>query len=125
MRTAEIRVMDLNSAQVFQGYQVDWGEWHLSGVNYTGVVIAHEAAQVAGMIAHIISDMRMYSVESHWYETDGKPFPKWIHVYPDPLHNAYLHGQYLSSAEWLRAILETPIPKDANNASHVADTHAT
>lgn len=114
MRTAEIRVMDLNSAQIFQGFQIDWGEWHLSGVNNTGILIAHNGAQVAGMIANIISDMRMYSVEAHRYEGPSQ-IVKWHHVYPDQLHNAYLDERYLSSAEWLTELLITPegITEDA------------
>ncbi len=112
MRTAEVRITDVNGAQIFQGYQWDNAEWHVSGTKYSGVLIAFDQASLCQMIAENIIDLRHYAVESHYY-TDGTTRPgmaKWICVNPDGLHNGVIDGQYLSSADWMRKLFREHTP---------------
>lgn len=110
-RNAEIEVRDMNGARIFHGYQLENSEqWHVSGVQWAGVMIAHGAANLAALISAQIVDMRRWSIHVHASES-GRTHPRYkvYDCYPDPMGCVILDGEFLGYPEFMRRIIPQPV----------------
>lgn len=115
MRTAEIELSDMNGARIFHGYQLDHGpEWHVSGIRYSGVLIASGTGDLCKLISSHVWDMKMWSVHVHWtIKNDGTRDRYTAYdCYPDEMGGVVINGEYLGYAEFMRRIIPKPVDSE-------------
>lgn len=110
-RNAEIEVRDMNGARIFHGYQLENSEqWHVSGVQWSGVMIAHGAGNLATLISGQIAGMTRWSIHVH-ATVPGQIHPHYAvyDCYPDPMGCVVLDGEFLGYSEFMRRIIPKPV----------------
>lgn len=105
-RTGQIHVRGPDGAWIFQGYQLDGGpEWHVSAAQWTGVMIAGNAALLCKLVGSVVSQHNpgMCSIDIAF--SGGKVFSsgEQYMVSMDAMNCAEVDGRYMSYADalWL------------------------
>jgi hypothetical protein len=97
MTGTQVRVMDMNGAQIFHAMKNPDGIWHCSGVNFTGILICTRDSQVMRYISEQGHGMKYWSIEISYPTLIYSP-----PIHPDPFGNVDYDGKFLSLAEALR-----------------------
>jgi hypothetical protein len=102
MTGMQVRVLDMNGAQIFHGMENPDGTWHCSGVNFTGIVICTRPSQVMRYISEQGHGMKYWSIEV----TSSPDYLYHPSLHPDQFGNVDYDGEFLSLAEALRKVFE-------------------
>ena len=113
-RVSEIEIRDMNGARIFHGYQVENSvQWHVSGINYSGVIICHGTGDLIKFISREIHNRDMWSVHTHAL-VPGDIRDKYLayDCFPDEMGGVVIDNKYLGYAEFMRRIIPKPVDSE-------------
>lgn len=95
-----IRALDASNALAFHAEQFAENDWRYTSTGMSGMAIG-DRRSVISALAHMVGTGQVTMVES---QTDR------LGLYIDAAGNTWLRDRYLSSADWLQAIIPVSVP---------------